>query len=91
MPFRFEAATLRANSLALYVAVGRYFSAWARAKLGDPMTGIPEVRQALRAVIELGAKTIALQFMGLLAEIEAEVGDGDGALAQIDEALAFAA
>jgi hypothetical protein len=55
------------HGLALWMMVGRYYSAGARAKLGDPRTCIPEVRQTLTPAIELGAKTFATNFMGLLA------------------------
>jgi hypothetical protein len=55
------------------------------------MTAIAEVRQALTAVIGLGAKSPATHFMGLLAQIEAEVGDNEGARTRIDGALELAA
>ena len=79
------------HGLALYLAMGRVFLGWARAKLGDRETGIGEARQALIASIEQGAKVCVPAFQGPLAVIEAEAGDAEGALASIDEALALAA
>ena len=59
---------------------------WAHTKLGDAKTGIAELRQGLTALNELGAKAVVPSYQGLLAEIEAEAGDAEGALAHLDEA-----
>ena len=63
---------------------------WARARLGDRETGVTELRQALAAYTDQGNKLFVPLFQGLLAEIEAEGQDAEGALARIDEALALA-
>ena len=78
------------HGLALFLASGRFFAGWARAKL-DQETGIAEARQALAAIIELGAKAVMLGAQGALAEIEAKTGDVEGALARIEKNLALAA
>jgi predicted ATPase len=68
----------------------RLQSAWARARLGDRKIGMAELRQALAARIEGNEKLGIPWFQGLLAELEAEEQDFEGALARIDEALALA-
>ena len=66
------------------------FSAWARARLGDCETGKTELRRGLTAYINKKSKVYVPFFQGLLAELEAEGQDLEGALARIDEALALA-
>ena len=68
----------------------RCISAWARAKLGDRDSGSAELRQALAEYVSQGNKLYLPFYRGLLAEIEAEGGDAEAALAGIDEALALA-
>jgi tetratricopeptide (TPR) repeat protein len=65
-------------------------SAWARARLGDRKIGIVELRQAVEASLEKHEKLAIPHFQGRLAELEAEEGDFEGALARIDEALVLA-
>ena len=65
-------------------------SAWARAQLGDRKIGMAELRQALAARMEGNEKLGIPGFQGLLAELEAEEQDFEGALARIVEALAVA-
>jgi ATP/maltotriose-dependent transcriptional regulator MalT len=58
---------------------------WARAQQGDRKAGLKELRQGLADSVEQKA-LLALQFYeGLLAELEAEGGSADSALARIDE------
>jgi predicted negative regulator of RcsB-dependent stress response len=80
----------RAHGLGLYLALGALFSAWASARLGDRVTGMTELRQALAAYADQGNKLLAPFFQGRLAEFEAERQDGAGALARIDGALTLA-
>jgi adenylate cyclase len=80
----------RGHGLELYLAVGALYSAWARARLGDRLTSKTELRQALAAYADQGNKVLVPLFQGLLAELEAEGQDAEGALARIDEALALA-
>jgi tetratricopeptide (TPR) repeat protein len=68
----------------------RLQSAWAHARLGDRKIGMAELRQALAARMEGNEKLGIPRFQGLLAELEAEEQDFEGALARIDEALAVA-
>jgi adenylate cyclase len=80
----------RGHGLALYLDFGALFSAWARARLGDRVTGMTEFQHALAAYAEQGNKLFAPLFQGRLAEFEAAGQDREGALARIDEALALA-
>ena len=82
-------ALSREHGLALYLALGALTLAWARAKLGDRDSGSAEFRQALAEYASQGNKFLPF-FRGLLAEIEAERGDAEAALAGIDGALALA-
>jgi predicted ATPase len=80
----------REHGLALYLAWGTLFLCWARARLPDCETGVTELGQALAAYTNQGNKLFVPFFQGLLAEIEAEEEDAEGALSRIDEALAVA-
>ncbi|HKN29591.1 MAG TPA: hypothetical protein VJY34_17580 [Roseiarcus sp.] len=80
----------RGHGLGLYLALGALASGWARARLGDRVTGMTELRQALAAYAEQGNKLNAPFYQGWLAEVEAAGQDAEGALARIDEALALA-
>ena len=80
----------RAHGLGWYLALGALFSSWASARLGDRVTGMTELRQALAGYADQGNKLPAPFFQGRLAEFEAAGQDAEGALARIDEALALA-
>jgi tetratricopeptide (TPR) repeat protein len=83
-------ALSREHGLALYLCFGSLASAWARAKLGDRDAGSTEFRQALAEYAGQGNKLSLPFYRGLLAEIEAERGDPEAALAGIDETLSLA-
>jgi hypothetical protein len=76
------------NALSRYAAVGAPQSAWANARLHDRETRATDLRRALAALIGQGRFSVPF-YQGLLAEIEAQ-GEAEGALTQIDEALALA-
>jgi predicted ATPase len=78
----------REHGMALFLAFGEMDSNWARAWLGDRESGITGLREALAAYLGQGNKLFVPLFQGLLAELEAEGNDADGALRRIDEALA---
>jgi len=80
----------REHGMALFLAWGEVRSNWARARLGVRETEVSELRHALAAYVDQGYKFVVPLFRGLLAELEAEGGDADGALQRIDEALALA-
>ncbi len=80
----------RRHGLSQYLAQGALFSGWARARLGDPVTGMTELLLALAAYADQGNKLFAPFFQGRLAEFEAVEQDAEGALARIDGALALA-
>jgi predicted ATPase len=80
----------REHGMALWLAAGELDSNWARARLGDCQSGVSELRRALAGFVDQGNKLYTPLFQGLLAELEAEEHDADGALRRIDEALALA-
>jgi predicted ATPase len=80
----------REHGMAMYLAWGEVLSHWARARLGDRETGMIGLQEALAAYLSQGNKLFTPLFQGLLAELEAEGNDADGALRRIDEALALA-
>jgi predicted ATPase len=80
----------REHGMALWVALGEVYLNWARARLGDTRSEITGLREALAAYFRQGNKLYAPLFQGLLAELEAEKDDADGALRRIGEALALA-
>jgi predicted ATPase len=80
----------REHGMALYLAYGEVFSTWARARLGDRESGVTGLREALGAYLRQGNKLFVPLYQGRLAELEAEGDAADGALRQIDEALALA-
>jgi predicted ATPase len=80
----------RDHGMVMYRAIGKMFSNWARARLGDRESGMTGLREALAAFLGQGSKLAVPLFQGLLAELEAEGQDADGALQRIAEALALA-
>ena len=80
----------RERGLGNYLPMARVFFGWARARLGEREAGMEEVRQGLAAHTQPGNKTWAPWFQGVLAELEAEGQDPEGALTRIDEALSLA-
>ena len=76
--------------MALYLAYGEMPAIWARARLGDRQSGMTGLQEALPAYLGQGNKLLAPLFQGLLAELEAGGEDAEGALREIDEALALA-
>ncbi len=84
-------ALSREHGLASYLSLAPLPLAWARAKLGDRDAGSAEFRQALAEYANQGSKYLLSFYRGLFAEIEAERGNAEAALAGIDGALTLAA
>jgi len=80
----------RERGLGNFLPMARVFFGWARAHLGERDAGMDELRQGLAAHIQAGNKIFSGWFQGVLAELEAEGQDPEGALARLDEALASA-
>jgi class 3 adenylate cyclase/tetratricopeptide (TPR) repeat protein len=83
-------ALSREHGMAMYLVRGEVHSHWSHARLGERESGMTGLRKALAAYLDRGNKLYAPLLQGLLAELEAEGGDADGALRRIDEALALA-
>jgi class 3 adenylate cyclase/predicted ATPase len=80
----------REHGLATYLGGGEVHTNWARARLGDRESRATGLKQALAAYLGQRNKLHAPIFQGLMAEIEAEGDDADGAMRRVDEALALA-
>ena len=80
----------RKHGLTVYLALGKLSSSWAHARLGERAMGATELREALAAHTEQGNKLWVPLIQGLLAELEAEGQDAEGASNRIDGALALA-
>jgi class 3 adenylate cyclase/tetratricopeptide (TPR) repeat protein len=74
--------------LAQYLAFGRMFRGWARARLGDHEPGLRELQDGIAALADRGTKYTMPLYQARLAEIEAEIGEST--LSRIDGALALA-
>ena len=94
-----EATRLAANSLITFTAdhnlktyadLGPIYANWARGRLSDLEEGSQGLRKALESYLELGNKSGAPSFFGLLAELEAERQNFDETLALIEQGLAMA-
>jgi predicted ATPase len=80
----------REHGMAHFLGLGDAQSNWARARLGDRESGMTGLREALAAYRDQGNTLHAPFLRGLLAELEAEGRDAEGALRRIDEALTLA-
>jgi adenylate cyclase len=80
----------REHGMVQMLAFGEVHSNWARARLGDREGGTIGFRETLVAYLGQGNRQQAPLFQGRLAELEAGVGDAEGALRRLDEALALA-
>ncbi len=80
----------RQHGATLFLSLGLTISAWARARLGDHVSGASELRQTLASQLEQGTKFVAPLLGGLLAELEAEQSDTEQALNDVDAALTLA-
>ena len=78
------------NGIASFVAIGSLCTGWALARVGGREGGASELRHALSAYTAGGYKLTVAFFEGLLAELEAEWQDLDGALTRIAGALTLA-
>jgi len=78
----------RELGLPAYVATSSIFRAWALARLGEPQGKIEEIRQALATKNIIISVATDRFHRALLAEVHAGIGDYDGALVVLDEALA---
>jgi adenylate cyclase len=78
------------HGMDFYVAISRIYLSWARGGLGDARSGADELRSSLDTYATQGNRLGTPYFLGCLAELEAEAGEHERALALIDEGLAMA-
>src|SRR5262249_42087412 len=60
-----------------YQAIGHFYRGWARVRLGDAETGIPELCQGLAEYTGLANKSVTPLLQGFLAEIEVGMGSAE--------------
>jgi predicted ATPase len=77
----------REHALPLYAAIGEACHGWARTRLGDREGGLAELRQAVTDLAAQGNKLWLPLYQGLLAQVESDAQDAEGAAATIGEAL----
>jgi class 3 adenylate cyclase/predicted ATPase len=80
----------REHGMALYLAFGDVHLKWALAWLDDRKSGTTGLGEALAVYLGQGNRLYAPLYQGLLAELEAEGDDREGALRRTEQALALA-
>jgi predicted ATPase len=80
----------REHNVAFFEAYGRICSTWARSRLLNPAAGAVALRQALTGYLEQGNRISAPWFYGLIAEVDANAGCIEDALAAVDTGLRLA-
>jgi class 3 adenylate cyclase/tetratricopeptide (TPR) repeat protein len=83
-------ALSREHGMTFWSITGELHSSWARGRLCDPVASVGELRRALKAFADQGAKLQSEFFEALLAQLEAEALGANSGLARIDEALLLA-
>jgi len=76
------------RGLALWLATGSVYSAWATAQRARAAQAVAAMTKAIESVRGLGALLMAPHFLGLLAEMHAAAGQPNAGLAVVAEALA---
>jgi class 3 adenylate cyclase/predicted ATPase len=77
------------RGLALWLAAGNVFNAWATTQRGRPAQAAAAMAKAIERLRGVGSLLIAPHFLGLLAEMHAAAGQPDAGLAVVAEALAM--
>jgi predicted ATPase len=72
----------------MYTRYGALKCGWVRAQLGDRNEGLAQMRQSLDSLRREGDTLVITFYLALLAEIEAEAGESEAAVATIDLTLA---
>ena len=75
------------QDFAYWTGLGMYFRGWARARAGEIMAGIGEMRRALAACQGTGAKAYVPYNLALLADTCRRAGDAPQGRKLLDEAL----
>jgi predicted ATPase len=77
------------RGLALWLATGSVYSAWATAQRARAAQAVAAMTKAIESVRGLGTLLMAPHFLGLLAEMHAAAGQPNAGLAVVTEALAM--
>jgi predicted ATPase len=78
------------HGMEMFVAWSRIYLSWAHARLGDARKGAAELRESLAAFTSQGNQLGVPGYLVLLAELEADEGNAEGALTLIANGLAMA-
>jgi predicted ATPase len=78
------------HCMEMFVAWSRIYLSWAHARLGDARKGAAELRESLAAFTSQGNQLGVPGYLVLLAELEADEGNAEGALTLIANGLAMA-
>ena len=78
------------HGMEMFVAWSRIYLSWAHARLGDARQGAAELRESLAAFTSQGNQLGVPGYLVLLAELEADAGNAEGALTLIANGLAMA-
>ena len=81
-------ALSREHGMTFWRVMAELNAGWARGRLYDPVAGAAELKKALAALADQGARVPRELFEALLAQLEAEAVGVERALARIDDALA---
>jgi class 3 adenylate cyclase/predicted ATPase len=79
----------REHGMPLYSAYGEFLQPWARWHLGDREGGLAAMRRGIATCHDMGNTIFTTLFEAALAEVEAEAGEIEAALARIDHAVAL--
>jgi predicted ATPase len=83
-------ALSRKHGMEYFIAWSEMPLLWAQSRLGDGAAGAPKLRQAVANFMAGRHRLLAPFYTGLLAELDAEGPDLNGAAAKIDAAIALA-
>ena len=78
------------NDMAQWFHIAQLAAAWARGRINELADGAAQFRQALARLVDLGVRTHAGFFGGLLAELEVETLGAISGLARVDDAMRLA-
>ena len=81
-------ALSREHGMTFWRVMAELHAGWARGRLYDPVAGAAELKKALAALADQGARVPRELFEALLGQLEAEAVGVESALARVNEALA---
>ena len=80
----------REHGISAFLMYGSLLLSCARLRADSTASSLTEMREALSALTDSGARSALPMLLGSIADIEAEAENFEGALARVDEALSLA-